>query len=41
MEKVMKNMRHIIKLVGFSLLALFGTSLFIVMLEVQRTATLS
>lgn len=37
----MKSRKHTIKLVSFSLLALFGTSLFVVMLEVQRTATVS
>jgi hypothetical protein len=37
----MKKSMHTIKLVSFSLLALLGTSFFIGILEVQRTAALS
>ena len=37
----MKKRIHMIKLVTFSLLAMFGTSIFIVVLEVQRTGALS
>jgi hypothetical protein len=37
----MKKSTHTIKLVTFSLLAMFGMSIFIVVLEVQRTAALS
>ena len=37
----MKKWKHTIKLVSFSLLSMLGTSLFIVMLEVQRSGVLS
>ena len=37
-ELVMKKRMHTIKLVSFSLLALFAMGLFIIMLEVQRVA---
>jgi hypothetical protein len=37
----MKKRKHTIKLVSFSLLSMLGTSLFIVVLEVQRAGLLS